>query len=239
MTRISEILMPELTQSFGGYTQAVDYWSLGIVIYVLLSGTSPFARLPASLSDYELSRLDYGKEWMGKSHEAKDFIRRLLTVDPQNRMDVHEARCHTWLARHAEELERLYERAIEGCEERDEDRFSIERQDGREKSPEDVLRTDSVMSDVPDLLFDGSVSSQSPAVAGSIVEGESEQEDEHESWETGVLYTVEENLLHEEAASDGQLRSAGEFSRQVEILRGRGLQQHEVEERSSSYSRFF
>lgn len=32
---------PEVLQA-DGYTLAVDYWSLGIVMYILLSGSAPF-----------------------------------------------------------------------------------------------------------------------------------------------------------------------------------------------------
>lgn len=32
---------PEVLQG-NGYTRAVDYWSLGIVLYILLSGCTPF-----------------------------------------------------------------------------------------------------------------------------------------------------------------------------------------------------
>lgn len=32
---------PEILQG-NGYTKAVDYWSLGILLYILLSGCAPF-----------------------------------------------------------------------------------------------------------------------------------------------------------------------------------------------------
>jgi len=39
--------------------------------------------------------------WNEVSNDAKDFIRKLLVVDPKKRMTGKEALKHTWLAGHA------------------------------------------------------------------------------------------------------------------------------------------
>jgi len=83
-----EYLAPELVQS-KGHGKGVDWWALGILVYEMLSGFSPFAdhednnqvviyknilrnnlRFPSSLKDAE----------------AKDLIKRLLTSAPAQRL---------------------------------------------------------------------------------------------------------------------------------------------------------
>lgn len=45
-------------------------------------------------ADYSFTPLEY---WRGVSLEAREFIKRCLTIDPQTRMTAHEALQHTWV----------------------------------------------------------------------------------------------------------------------------------------------
>lgn len=45
-------------------------------------------------AEYSFTPLEY---WRGISKEARDFINRCLTIDPQKRMTAHEALQHTWV----------------------------------------------------------------------------------------------------------------------------------------------
>lgn len=45
-------------------------------------------------ADYSFTPLEY---WRGVSQEARDFIKRCLTIDPQARMTAHEALQHIWV----------------------------------------------------------------------------------------------------------------------------------------------
>lgn len=45
-------------------------------------------------ADYSFTPLEY---WRGVSQEARNFISRCLTIDPQKRMTSHEAMQHTWI----------------------------------------------------------------------------------------------------------------------------------------------
>lgn len=45
-------------------------------------------------ADYSFTPLEY---WKGISLQARDFIKRCLTVDPNNRMSAHEALSHPWI----------------------------------------------------------------------------------------------------------------------------------------------
>eukprot|EP00124_Ichthyophonus_hoferi_P004160 Ihof_evm1s425 gene=Ihof_evmTU1s425 len=84
------------------YTDAVDMWSLGVITFVLLCGYPPF-----SDPDENMFRLFrkirtgfYVFEtpwWDNISDKAKDFINKLLIVDPSKRMTAVEAQKHPWI----------------------------------------------------------------------------------------------------------------------------------------------
>lgn len=81
------------------YTQAVDIWSLGVAMYVLLSGDFPFDHE----DEDELIELIIegdvqmnGPKWSSISPQAKDLIRGLLELDPKKRLTAIEAIEHPW-----------------------------------------------------------------------------------------------------------------------------------------------
>lgn len=76
-----------------GYTKAVDYWSIGVILYVLLCGFPPF--YDESQSNEKLFELiKTGKfdfpspHWDCVSASAKDLIKNLLKVDPNERFNA-------------------------------------------------------------------------------------------------------------------------------------------------------
>lgn len=78
-----------------------DIWAIGVITYFLLCGYTPFDRdsnleeMQAILAaDYSFTPLEY---WRGVSQEARNFINRCLTIDPQKRMTAHEALQHPWV----------------------------------------------------------------------------------------------------------------------------------------------
>ncbi|PFH31684.1 calcium-dependent protein kinase CDPK4A [Besnoitia besnoiti] len=84
----------------GGYTQACDLWSLGVMTYMLLCGHPPFHGRQQSLVSQILSGA-YSTStpgWEGVSDAARDFVERLMDVDSVRRMTAHEAFTHVWLA---------------------------------------------------------------------------------------------------------------------------------------------
>lgn len=82
------------------YTNAVDMWALGVISYILLSGTMPFEddnrmRLYRQIlkGKYSFS----GEPWPSVSNLAKDFVERVLTVDPSERLAAGQALKHPWI----------------------------------------------------------------------------------------------------------------------------------------------
>ncbi|EDV20515.1 uncharacterized protein TRIADDRAFT_60987 [Trichoplax adhaerens] len=86
-----------------GYDAACDVWALGILMYIMLSGTTPFAYDPKDTANEILKRIGDGRykltggNWNHVSYDAKDLIRRLLHVDPKQRITAGQAIQHSWI----------------------------------------------------------------------------------------------------------------------------------------------
>ncbi|KAJ7474756.1 kinase-like domain-containing protein, partial [Mycena latifolia] len=77
-----------------GHGKAVDVWCTGIITYVLLCGYSPFRAEDAQTLVQETlaAKIEFHtKYWRKVSDEAKDFIKRLLSLDPAARPTAEEA----------------------------------------------------------------------------------------------------------------------------------------------------
>ena len=118
--------MNKTVPAAAGYTPAVDMWSIGVVAATLLSGLSIFEASPNELDPVnaimalqaacDLSIIDDPTHyaWSKVRHEPKDFLRRLLVLDVNDRMTAKQALAHPWFNnKHlADEFEALYQRSI-------------------------------------------------------------------------------------------------------------------------------
>ncbi|XP_050733039.1 triple functional domain protein-like isoform X4 [Eriocheir sinensis] len=102
-----EFVAPELLARKEVGVQA-DYWSLGVLIYVLVSGRSPFlGTSPEATCRHILSGdLTFPVEYFASvTQEACDLIHDLLAFKPEDRVELQEALGHPWFS--MEECESL------------------------------------------------------------------------------------------------------------------------------------
>jgi serine/threonine protein kinase len=81
------------------YTNAVDMWSLGCVIYLILAQTIPFAK-PRVLNEYCSGRVQFPSEKLRKRGVSMDglrFVEELLNPYPSQRLAAEPASQHAWL----------------------------------------------------------------------------------------------------------------------------------------------
>jgi len=78
--------------------EKIDLWALGCVLFVLLSGNSPFFGASVRDSIVQGQFSFSGEEWAQVSDGAKDLIRGLLVVDPRQRMSAADVHNHPWVS---------------------------------------------------------------------------------------------------------------------------------------------
>lgn len=83
-----------------GYDTSADLWSLGVIIYSILSGCLPFTgrnHIDLFKNIVDGTFVFDSENWDSVSEDAKDLIRKLLTTDPDKRFSATDCLNHAWI----------------------------------------------------------------------------------------------------------------------------------------------
>ena len=101
-----QYISPEVVSGAGlpdsTYNLKVDCWSLGVILYILLSGTPPFSEdrkcgLSLRSQILQANYQFYPSLFDTISAPAKDLIQRLLKTSPDERLSAEQILLHPWL----------------------------------------------------------------------------------------------------------------------------------------------
>lgn len=98
-------LAPEILN--GQYGYECDCWSLGVIMYIVLSGYLPF---PGQTQPEVFEKVKSGdvhfeyREFDAVSDNAKDLIKKMLTVNKKKRFTCAQALAHAWFAEKSDKL---------------------------------------------------------------------------------------------------------------------------------------
>ena len=98
----TEYLAPEVLLDEAGYTKMVDFWSLGVLVFEMCCGWSPFY---AEDTQQMYKNIAFGKVRFPRdalSTEGRNFVKGLLNRNPKHRLgangDAEELKSHSFFA---------------------------------------------------------------------------------------------------------------------------------------------
>jgi polo-like kinase 1 len=95
-------IAPEILDSKGGHSYEVDFWAIGVILYTLVCGRPPFESSEVKQTYKKIRACTYHfPEHLPLGEHLKDFVRKCLKVEPQDRMNVDQMLQHEFLAAHS------------------------------------------------------------------------------------------------------------------------------------------
>lgn len=108
-------MAPEIID--GSYTFKTDIWSVGVILYVLMTGKYPFNANSQEEIFTKIKKIPYDMKSLNSSpcsKEAKDLISKLLVKEESERLSIDDALEHAWFKKWREEGE--LNRKVNGSE---------------------------------------------------------------------------------------------------------------------------
>ena len=92
-------MAPEVVRGLE-YECEVDIWSTGVITYILLSGDAPFKGNNKMAIQREIKSKEItmtGPAWTNITDQAKDFIKKALNRNQQERWTAQQLLSHPWI----------------------------------------------------------------------------------------------------------------------------------------------
>ena len=93
-------IAPEILRGHNGHGHEVDIWSLGVLLYNLVTGKMPFnAKTRAKIDQFVIEKDPSYKDkaWKQCSPDVLDLPQNLLKKNPSERLSIDEILNHSWL----------------------------------------------------------------------------------------------------------------------------------------------
>ena len=89
-------IAPEIYKNKGYEGFQCDIWSAGVTLYYMLSGNQPFKAYSLKEMEKKVLKGEY-EELKNVSNEANDLIKKMLEVEPEDRIKINDVLNHPWL----------------------------------------------------------------------------------------------------------------------------------------------